>query len=670
MKSAKIAVVGLFGIILLQPRLAHSNAAVCRDVTITVQTPQGQIPADDSRDSSSCTPQNSELCTTIPCNVTCPTLRSAVDFGNKNFTIPNPGSNTNTDYCDTLIVLPPNNYNLTQLCLPNIDDNIDNSCGDLNLLGQITIEAQNQPRLRADAYNQQSVGRTIIDASAIQNRAITVGLPPNLFPYKNVNLPKGAVALVGLEIRGGVAAPLGVATSRQSYTFGGCVLNRNAQNLQLLRSTLTQCSADFGGGFSNLDATSTQPEHTVAIGETTIANNNASQRGGGIYDASLCNGLMTLLHVTLANNIANKAGVVFDQPGAGGGGGYFYDSTSCNPSVPGAAIPIFVANSIIAGNQDNTPTTGSQAPQYDCGGYSFPVFDGHNIVQNPQTLCVDPTHVIVGDPKLLPLSDNGGSSSTMALSGDSIALDTADNALCSVNFVSDPTQQVFRPDQRLANKPVNVTNAPIAICDIGAYEYQGAEVSIIKTASQAQVVSGGQVTYTITATNSGPEKTAMNVVVTDLLPDGEVLVAPPIASQGTCQVTGNTITCNLGDISAKTSATVTLVVTVTIVGETVDTITNKAYVTTDNQPKKGTSVDIVVTNPIPSTVVPTKTKPQPTVVAPPAPIEVSPVQNSLYTGSGLVHGCNAMNGQTSVLPVILMALFFAHRGRRRRSLHS
>jgi uncharacterized repeat protein (TIGR01451 family) len=72
---------------------------------------------------------------------------------------------------------------------------------------------------------------------------------------------------------------------------------------------------------------------------------------------------------------------------------------------------------------------------------------------------------------------------------------------------------------------------------------------------------GNTITYTITATNSGPS-TATGVTVTNKLPSATTFVSAS-TSQGTWSVTGDTVTCHFGSIAADATATLTIQATVT-----------------------------------------------------------------------------------------------------------
>ncbi len=120
-----------------------------------------------------------------------------------------------------------------------------------------------------------------------------------------------------------------------------------------------------------------------------------------------------------------------------------------------------------------------------------------------------------------------------------------------------------------------------------------ADVSISKSAPTAASV-GTNVTYTIVVTNAGPA-TANNVVVTDTLPAGTMLVSSSAGCTGT-----TTITCTVGTLAANASATITLVVQMP---QTPQTVTNTASVTTtSNDPTPGNDAASAQTGVAPAAV--------------------------------------------------------------------
>lgn len=83
-----------------------------------------------------------------------------------------------------------------------------------------------------------------------------------------------------------------------------------------------------------------------------------------------------------------------------------------------------------------------------------------------------------------------------------------------------------------------------------------ADLALTKSDSPDPVVAGNNLTYTIRVENPGANP-ATNVVVTDTLPPGVDFVS---ATGGNCQRAGNTVTCDLGQVNAGTTAIVTIVV--------------------------------------------------------------------------------------------------------------
>jgi uncharacterized repeat protein (TIGR01451 family) len=84
------------------------------------------------------------------------------------------------------------------------------------------------------------------------------------------------------------------------------------------------------------------------------------------------------------------------------------------------------------------------------------------------------------------------------------------------------------------------------------------DLSISKADSPDPIAQGNNLTYTITVSNTGAND-ATNVVVTDTLPK-DVDFGSVSTTTGTCQRTGDTVTCQLGQVNAAATATVTIVV--------------------------------------------------------------------------------------------------------------
>jgi uncharacterized repeat protein (TIGR01451 family) len=93
-----------------------------------------------------------------------------------------------------------------------------------------------------------------------------------------------------------------------------------------------------------------------------------------------------------------------------------------------------------------------------------------------------------------------------------------------------------------------------------ANDCTSADLSISKTDSPDPVVTGANVTYTITVTNNGPA-TAQSVVVTDNLPSNVTFVSCAATGSGACNGTGNSQTVNFASLTAGSSQTITLVAT-------------------------------------------------------------------------------------------------------------
>lgn len=121
------------------------------------------------------------------------------------------------------------------------------------------------------------------------------------------------------------------------------------------------------------------------------------------------------------------------------------------------------------------------------------------------------------------------------------------------------------------------------------------DIWVAKNDSPNLVLVGNNVTYTITATNNGPSA-ATGVTLTDILPGGVTFVSAN-STQGACNETGGTVTCDVGNVEYSKHVAITIVVTAP---DAPGTITNTATVaSTSNDPdlKNNTCTKETTVNP-------------------------------------------------------------------------
>ena len=120
----------------------------------------------------------------------------------------------------------------------------------------------------------------------------------------------------------------------------------------------------------------------------------------------------------------------------------------------------------------------------------------------------------------------------------------APGAAAGAPLVNQASVSSSTPDPDLSNNTASATLAATA---------PSADVRVTKAVFPATLVAGGPVAYTITATNWGPSDAA-GVVVSDTLPDS-IVANSATNSRGTCDVTGQTVTCQVGTLLASLDAT-------------------------------------------------------------------------------------------------------------------
>ena len=93
-------------------------------------------------------------------------------------------------------------------------------------------------------------------------------------------------------------------------------------------------------------------------------------------------------------------------------------------------------------------------------------------------------------------------------------------------------------------------------CTTGVPKIDEIDVTIAKSANVATVAAGGNVIFTLTAKNASATGIAKSVTITDTFPAGVSIVTAP-----GCTIAGQTVTCNVGDLAAGATASVTITVT-------------------------------------------------------------------------------------------------------------
>jgi len=354
---------------------------------------------------------------------------------------------------------------------------------------------------------------TIIDGGGLDR---VLDIAPNGAPV--------SVTINSLAIQNGTAsgAPGGaIRVNLGTVVLNDCRLNsndtdanggaiNNAGNLTLNRCTLSANTASGNGGGLYNAA-------TLALNNTTLSGNSATSLGGGLYNATTA----TALHATFALNGATSGGGLYNAGSATLKSTLFDANTGGNCSG-------------IIGSNGNNLDSGTSCAFGAAGDLS-------NI-----------------NPLLGALADNGGPTATHALSAGSPAIDAADNTGCPAT------------DQRGVVRPVDGNGDTVAVCDIGAYETTVPADLSISNHHQSDCVSlNDHLIYVISVTNIGPGD-ASAVTVTDILPESVTLVS----TTPTCSQNGNTLTCALGNLSAGSSATVTI----DVIADKVAQLTNVASV--------------------------------------------------------------------------------------------
>jgi len=368
--------------------------------------------------------------------------------------------------------------------------------------------------------------------------------------------------------------------SGNGSAFGGAGLLNNG-TMTLTKTLVTGnagAGGSVGGGIVNNGA--------LTISDSTISGNSGGEEGGGIWTG----GTLTLIRSTVGGNTASfSGGGIFDRGpvtitnstvsgntatglGAAGGGIYNFvggDLTLTNSTVSGnsASAAGGILTQIAATTTLKNTIIAGQTSGGNCAGVGSIQDGGYNVADDASCALSAASNSLPNTNPLLDpagLQNNGGPTQTIGLEDGSPAANAIPREVngCGTTITT---------DQRGISRPQG------AGCDIGSFEVEvpvppGADLSITKSAAPSPVVSGNRLTYTLTATNNGPQD-ATGVTLTDPLP-ANVHFNSVTSSQGTCSRSsttnpapkGGTVTCKLGDLANGAKASITIVVTATTPG--------------------------------------------------------------------------------------------------------
>jgi hypothetical protein len=230
----------------------------------------------------------------------------------------------------------------------------------------------------------------------------------------NVALDRGG----GMYNGAGAPAMQRVSFVLNSATWGGGILN-DAGSPTIVDTLFQGNTAEGHGGGGMANVAGDPALRRVAF----ISNHAQTSSGGGLSNG---NGGPSVVNATFSGNTAaGGAGLANDSgtPGisfatfSGNRGGSVISNDTGRPRI---------AESILWGN--------SGALAQDIAGGNVPEF-GHNLLEGgcPAGVTCNPAGVIVADPRLGRLRNNGGATKTHALPAGSPAIDAATAAVCTAN---------------------------------------------------------------------------------------------------------------------------------------------------------------------------------------------------------------------------------------------
>jgi predicted outer membrane repeat protein len=370
---------------------------------------------------------------------------------------------------------------------------------DINGGGLITLDGNNTLRhfSLGVAASLQLTGLSLINGHAAGNGGAILASSGTSLVLTNVVLNNNQSLNNGGAIYTATALTLNRVVASNNHSANGAgAIAFTGNSLSIANSTFSSNSATvFGAGGG---AVAVLPATTTSL---SVVNSTFYDNGGG---NSTTGGALTLRGVS---------------------GGTINNSTFAGNKAQGA-LELFGSSTVTLTNSIVSATVTNQ----NCFiSANSTLSDGGNNLQFGGTISQScGAGITQADPKLGPLANNGGFTSTMALLAGSPAIDAGSDATCAAT------------DQRGVARPIGTH------CDIGAYE---APVSAIAPAIINGPPPGGSVgaaySFTYTATGSAPISFAVPPAA---LPPGLALSSAGVIS-GTPTTPGiytGTVTANNG----------------------------------------------------------------------------------------------------------------------------
>ena len=288
-------------------------------------------------------------------------------------------------------------------------------------------------------------GTTVIDAGDLDrvfHIASEASLTARGLTIRNGNLDAGA----GVLVQGTFILENGVIADNAGSSGGGVFSTGSTTITESLIINNSAVPNDGGGLFA--------ANGTLTLVNSTVASNSATGIGGGLVTTAQGGSpQVSINNVTFAGNSASN-----------GGGIFFWSGTMSVGNT-------IVANSLGGGN---------------CSGVQPISSLGNNLSSDGTCNFSASGDLLNTNPLLGPLADNGGPTQTLALLAGSPAIDAGNSETCAAT------------DQRGVTRPQGDA------CDIGAFEFQGAQETNIFLVTNTSDSGAGSLRQAILDANGAP----------------------------------------------------------------------------------------------------------------------------------------------------------------------